>query len=754
MTRRRALIWAAIMTALAGVLAFVPVFNVVGYELSFVVALVASFGAADLAAAHAAHARAGRAPEVWGTWSGAAGRALAALLAPPLVVMALNALRVDACDPWHGLAFYALLPAASVLCAVSVGTVAGLLLPRRTAIAASWLFVLASMLLGVHRFYATPAIFAYDPFGGYFAGTLYDEDITLPAALFWARGYHAAVAACALAGLDAVRRLRLRSALLAVAAGAAALLLHARSGALGFEVTSGDIAEALGGRLETEHFVIHYPLGAPFVRDLPAIARDHELRYVQAARAFGLEGTATPRIASFYFGSREDKARWMGARDAYIAKPWRHEMYLAHEEFPHDSLRHEIAHVLAGGFGDPIFGISVSWWGWPPAFFNVGLIEGAAVAADWPTAARLTPHEASRAMLEMGMLPPVSTILAPGFFLFSSARSYTTAGSFVRFLLDTRGPEKFRALYRSGGRADDFRRIYGVGLDGLETEWRALIASLPLPAVEREIARERYRRPGIFKRPCPHQVARLDRLAAQHLAEGRADLAVPLYVKVCAEDPAEPARRFPLATALERAGRVAEAIGILAALGGDADSSTPLRARALLRLCDLEARRGGLAEARRAAEEALALPVDEATERNLRLRLRALDGARPESAALARYLFAGPTGGDPDPVVLAIRARAVEAASPALGRYLTGRLLYQQSAWVDAAAALSEAHALGLDEPLVARENDRLLVAAAYLAGDLATARAAARRMAAPDRPPEVRRAGADWLARCDFAGK
>src|SRR5688572_9898769 len=166
MTRRRALIWTAILSMLAIALAFVPVWNVIGYELAFTVGIVASFGAADLAAAHAAwFVRDGaRPPSVWTVWSGAAVRALPVLLLPPLLVMAVNALRVDPCDPLRGLIFYALLPCASVLCAVSAGTVCGLLLGarRRLAIAAAWLFVLGSLLVGLHGFYAAPPIFAYD----------------------------------------------------------------------------------------------------------------------------------------------------------------------------------------------------------------------------------------------------------------------------------------------------------------------------------------------------------------------------------------------------------------------------------------------------------------------------------------------------------------------------------------------------------------------------------------------------------------
>src|SRR5262249_7930810 len=149
--------------------------------------------------------------------------------------------------------------------------------------------------------------------------------------------------------------------------------------------------------LDTPHFTIYYPHGASFLAQMPAIAVDHELRWKQVARVFGVE--PKQKIVSYYFGSAAEKARWTGAENAYIAKPWRHEIYLSHEDFPHGSLRHEIAHVFAGEFGDSWFHVSVAWWAWPPAQFNVGLIEGAAVAADWPGTAALTPDEAAKAML-------------------------------------------------------------------------------------------------------------------------------------------------------------------------------------------------------------------------------------------------------------------------------------------------------------------------------------------------------------------
>src|SRR5439155_477021 len=61
--------------------------------------------------------------------------------------------------------------------------------------------VVASVAWGVWRFYAAPPICGYDPFAGYFAGTLYDEEVTITRAFGWARLYHAAGLLLVLAAL-------------------------------------------------------------------------------------------------------------------------------------------------------------------------------------------------------------------------------------------------------------------------------------------------------------------------------------------------------------------------------------------------------------------------------------------------------------------------------------------------------------------------------------------------------------------------
>src|SRR5262245_5017922 len=161
LANRRFLAAAAVLAALSGWLCFVPLFGLLGYEFSLALSVAGSFAAAWLSTRARTFTQAITQGE--------------ALLTVPLVLISANALRVRNCDYWTGLAFFALLPVVSVACATATGFVCARLL-RRPALGAC-LVILASIAWGLVRFYRTPAIFGFDPFVGYFAGTLYDEDL-------------------------------------------------------------------------------------------------------------------------------------------------------------------------------------------------------------------------------------------------------------------------------------------------------------------------------------------------------------------------------------------------------------------------------------------------------------------------------------------------------------------------------------------------------------------------------------------------
>src|SRR3954454_15905608 len=133
---RRAVIWGAILTALALLLDFVPLFDLLGYDFSFAVGLCAALAAADIGhgvvAAARARAAEGRdlAPDLW-RLTGRALRLALGVLVAPLVLSILDMARVRNCSLLAGLGFYALLPIGTVLYAAPAGVLAGLCFPRR-----------------------------------------------------------------------------------------------------------------------------------------------------------------------------------------------------------------------------------------------------------------------------------------------------------------------------------------------------------------------------------------------------------------------------------------------------------------------------------------------------------------------------------------------------------------------------------------------------------------------------------------------
>src|SRR5581483_11912395 len=122
-------------------------------------------------------------------------------------------------------------------------------------------------------------------------------------------------------------------------------------------------------------------------------------------------------------------------------------------------------------------------------------VEGLAVAADW-RGGKLTAHQAVKAMRESRLEPSLGQVFGLSFLSISSARAYTVAGSFCRYLLDRHGPGPLLAVYREGGRRAAFARAYGAPFAALQAEWSRFIDEQKVAAPDREVERERVRRPA------------------------------------------------------------------------------------------------------------------------------------------------------------------------------------------------------------------------------------------------------------------
>ena len=764
--------WLLLVAGLGLGFGMLPLFGVLGYELAFAMALVAAPLGLDLGAALARQLQ--RMPPRGIERASYAGRALAsstvaaaglaaAVMVIPAVICALRGIVIPTCDWWFGIEAYLAMPIVTALLAGALGHVLGVVAgPRRFAGAAlAQLPLVLVAVMALWRFYGAPPVFTYNAILGYFPGNLYDENVQLTAALAWSRleqlGWVIAIAAAVTFWLDVPRYRTARAARpvgrrlgalgLALVAAAGSAVLHHQGGALGYCIDAEDIEEALGGRFETPHFIIHYSDTKELREVIGLVAEDHEFRYAQVVKQLGVEPVG--KLRSFYFAGRDEKARWMGARDVEMAKPWRGEIYLDHRAFPHGSLRHEIAHAVAAEFGDPLFGVAARRVLGLPLLASPGLIEGLAVAIDWPGGYdRMTPHESVRALTAMGKRPSIAQLLTLQFFSVSSATGYTTAGSFLRFLLDTYGAPKLREMYRSGG---EFADAYGKPLARLEAEWLAMIDKIQLPKAAVDASRERFRGTSVFDRPCPHAIAKQRELAGEAGAAGDRARAIWLMRDVCSDAPEEPRYQMDLAdllfggNPLERA----EALGRWTSVARNEEGVTStVRAEAFEKLAKAAAVVGNDAAVRALIAEAVQLPVDSNERRQLDALAFSLGYPGAAGPALRGYFFNTTSRVDPETWAL-----LATLAEPELGfaHYLHGLQLLGNGELTAASAELQRALVLGLPGVQFVRNAGRRLAVAAYRANDPAGLAAAIAALQGPGMTETDRLLATDWAERRAF---
>lgn len=767
MGRGRAIASAVVFVA-SLVLGFLPLFAGPGYEQSVAAGLLLPTPIALVAAAegfegpHAVSPRGPRDLVLRGL------RTALLLSAISLGVAVLHAMRVGFCDPLGGVATFVLTAFSGSLLAGALGAAVAILtghvlsptrLRRRVAMWIAGLAPLGSALVALGWFYGTPAVFSFDPFVGFFSGTLYDEVVDAWQPLLTYRAGTACtvlglvVVASALERDEAGRLSIVRRPLFALGAAFAfvAFVFVAFGPELGHRSTAGSIRAALGGSKVGPRCEVVHPRAIP-EPDAELLLRDCEEALASVERTLGIRGPE--RVTAFFFRDAEQKRRLMGAADTYVAKPWRREVYLQMGAYPHPVLGHELAHVVAGAIARGPFRVAGGAFGLLP---NPGLIEGIAVAAS-PDRDELAPEQWSRAMKELGILPKLSRTFGGGFLAQNSSMAYTVAGSFVRWAYATGKGDAVRAWYAGA----PFAQAFGVPFEAAEDAWRASLDAVPLPDEALKVAKGRFDRPAIWGRRCPHVVERLRDEAEVCREDGDLASADDKLRVLLTLDEVDPAARMERARLAGARGDLEAMRGALRALIDDARISSNWRNRAREALGDLSLHEGELGEALRLYQTARAEVLDEDWSRTLDV--KAWASTAPHRASLfGRLLARSPRPRDGRDRTLAATialARTIESdafgpGDRALARYLVARRLVDAKAWDEAEdlLAATDPELLGRISPALARERARLLILAACMRPSGARAEAldaaAAAWAAAPGGNAGKRQAVERLIERC-----
>lgn len=702
-------------------------------------------------------------------------RELAILLAIPLAILLVAPLWQPNCDPLMGLAYYAMGPVISALCGLTVGLCGALLTTRRrNQILLALVAPLFCLLLGLHRIYHDPVVFAFDPFFGYFAGPIYDEGIPISSRYLWFRGYNLLACAAALLAIRLLvapslrvqrpapraRPFTLAGLLLALGL---ALGLGLRPGANGFHHDITSLSRSLLGTHVSEHFVIHYAPGTQTARDIALVATEHEFAWHLLATRLGAAPQAP--IHSFVFPNPETKRALIGAGNTEVAPPWRGQLYLNEQPFPHRVMHHELAHAFSYVFGDPVFGAPARLE-WTGPKVNLAMLEGFATALAPRAEGHLDLHDQAAILDRLELRPPLADIMGLGFWGKSSRRAYAAAGSFSLWLIETRGVAAFTDLYRSAG---DFDLAYGTSLAELEPQWLAFLAARELRPQDIEALRQRYKQRPIFQRPCAHRAADLVADANAALVRGDGERRVGALRELCSVEPEQPEHRLALALAQAQTGQRDAAAATLDAVAdaalhtgepGGLDLTDTLLAILDERRGDLALARDELATADAHYTRALARGLAETQQRVLQLKRRAAADPALAPRMLAYFTPFEPQPDHPNQAVLRLYAALRIAALPgqrAIGGYLVGRQLLNVGDGPGARDQLELSLSPGpgepgLDTPELLRGARLMLVEACVRAADYPRAREVLTDLAAgPMQGGGHRLEVEQWRARVDF---
>lgn len=698
-----------------GAVGFLPLFDGPGYEQSLATGLlVPSTAAIAVALAKDATplARVGRGVLL--------GLALAGI---SLLTAIGHGLRVGICEWWGALLYFALTAGLGCVMGGVWGAVVGELRRRR------WLTVLLAIagplgcaLISVGRFVTSPMIFAYDPFVGYFSGTLYDTviDAGTPMLTYRLGSFCTVMAVVLFASVmertDRGVRLVLRDArsrwrgALAVVATLTSTAIIVAGSWLGHFSTVASITKNLGAEKHGARCDVVYP-STTREQEANLLVKDCEEELAFVEKRLGARGPA--RVRAFFFRDPDDKKRQMGAAHTYIAKPWREEVYLQMGGYPHPVLGHELAHVVAGSFGRGPFRISGGLGGLLP---NPGLIEGVAVAAS-PDDEDLTDAQWARAMLDIGILPNMQRVFSLSFLGDASAKSYTLAGAFVSWVGGRWGFDVVRAWFGGG----DIEALTHLDWAALDREFRASLAALPLPPEAASFAKAKFARPGIFGRKCPHLVDSLRHDADVCRDTQRFEEAIKLYREVLVKDRNDFASQNAVAAVERRHGDRQKGERELLAMANADDATVPriYRDRAEETLADADLVEGQFLTAAERYDGIAKRTVDEDVARTLEV--KAL-GARDPAARLAiKALLLGDEKHGPD-----IYLGGVELGewSPndtsGLAQYLIGRNLVGRGFFEYGGATLDAALTHDLPTLRIRRETVRQRAVAACALDDQA----------------------------------
>lgn len=407
----------------------------------------------------------------------------------PLIIAFINTVLKNQCPFYHGLPYYFTIVFPAIFVGRGIGIFVFCAIRRFRNIGLIFVYLLI-LTIPLIEFYLNPQVYFYNPIFSFFPGNIYDESIRVDVTLITYRLINLIFFESIAVIYFLSKKIEFRRGIIVIYTLITSLIFIILSPYLGFSTNMERIKRKLPVSEETANIRFHYG-NEKTKKEMSYSTFEAEYYYHELSEYYKTE--PDKKIDAFVFKDSGEKRDIFGAGNADVAKPWMNQIYLS-EQTLNRTLKHEMSHVFTSKFGKYVFEVADK--------INPVLIEGIATASegfydDYPL------HYLAFQAYKNGYLTELPELFSGlNFFAKASSSSYLTSGSFVKFLVDKYGIEKFKLLYRD----IDFMKHYGKDIATLNKEYIEFISIQDFPS-NKAVANYYFGRKGLIQKNCPRYIS-------------------------------------------------------------------------------------------------------------------------------------------------------------------------------------------------------------------------------------------------------
>ncbi|MTI87378.1 MAG: hypothetical protein FH748_05355 [Balneolaceae bacterium] len=411
------------------------------------------------------------------------------LAALPLLIHAIAV----SCFTFDGAAFWLLTPVPSVLLGTAVGRLyRKLWIPfPKTFTVLTLLFCAAGILLW--EFWNFPQVYFYNHVWGVWPGPIYDESVSISSSYLYFRSITFLWIILLWVLPSWSSSLKNKSILAFTLISLCISYLNLSE--MGVISPEEDVQTRLGSSHSTQHFDLYYDAQYFSPKEVEYWALKHEWYFEEVATQLDLAWPEDRKIESYLYPHPWVKKNLVGAKYTSYVPIWlrQDQLHIAKQQLG-DVLEHELVHVLSKQFGNTLF--NGSW--------SIGLIEGVAESVAGNASRQSTLHQIVASETTYPSAKDLKSALSlSGFYADAGAVSYTTAGSFVRYLLSEYPVSYFKQAY-SGA---DIENHYPVSFEELVSGWHQQLENTVIDSVDKVVSELIFAQRSLFEKQCPHTVS-------------------------------------------------------------------------------------------------------------------------------------------------------------------------------------------------------------------------------------------------------